>query len=83
MAITQMFGRRERRDPPLLAIALAVAADVLALGSRWSVDVVAHGDSEDYPEWVTVRFQGASTSDDQEVADAFMQRITRFGVTLV
>ena len=84
MAVSRSFGRRQRRDPPLAALAQVIAAAFHGeLEGGCLVEIVAHGDSIDYPEWVTLRFHARSIAVEDSLADSFAERITRFGATLV
>jgi hypothetical protein len=83
MPISRMYGRRLRRDPPLVSLALSVAAELAEAGGESSIALVAHGDSPDYQEWITVRVQASAATDEERLADEFAKRITRYGALAV
>ena len=83
MPVTRMYGRRVRRDPPLVSLALSVAAELSEIRDHSMVELVAHGDSADFQEWVTVRVHARLMKAEEPLAEEFAKRITRYGAIAV
>lgn len=81
--VTRMYGRRVRREPHLVSLAFSIATELSAAADRTLVEVVAHGDSSDYQEWITVRFHARATIEEEPLAEEFAKRITRYGALAV
>jgi hypothetical protein len=83
MPLGRMYGRRVRRAPTLVSLALSIAAELTDADGEAPIEVIAHGDSLDYQEWVTVRVRSPTAKEEMRLADEFAKRITRYGAVAV
>lgn len=83
MPVTRTYGRRLRRDISLVIVVLEAETEIAAREDRRIVEVVAHGDSADFQEWISIRVQGASADEEIRLLDALDKCITRHGAVIV
>jgi hypothetical protein len=83
MSVVRTFGRVERRDPPLSAVAQLVAEDMSSEFGECTVEIMCSGSADDYSDWITVAIRTKDVTRSERCIEAFAKRITRFGAVLL
>jgi len=77
------FGRAQRGAVSLTATAELIAAELIPLHRRCTVEILACGNADDYGDWVTVSIRGRTLQETERCAEQFSKQITRYGGVVI